>query len=115
MVKLTFRTTISGALCRSFLSHSSAHLLPRYRQLKAKGPAALSPQAWVAKVADEYTSFLANAIVPLARQLGKTVYIAGVTPPVVGDRCTLLAFPFFRLREGQIAEVDDFLFVQTSN
>ncbi|BGO96548.1 hypothetical protein NBRC10513v2_000486 [Rhodotorula toruloides] len=55
-------------------------------QLKARGSAAAGPDETVRKVLADYASFLAHKIVPLAERYGMTVYVAGVSPPVIEDR-----------------------------
>lgn len=70
------------------------------RQLKARGSAAAEPDETVRKVLADYASFLAHKIVPLAERYGMTVYVAGVSPPVIEDRCasrTLVRFEDFEL------------------
>ncbi|GAA6051690.1 hypothetical protein JCM3770_001229 [Rhodotorula araucariae] len=55
-------------------------------QLKTRGREAAGPQAWVKKVASDYSTFLASLIVPLAKRNGLKVYIAAAIPPVVEDQ-----------------------------
>ncbi|BGO92773.1 hypothetical protein NBRC10512_007892 [Rhodotorula toruloides] len=55
-------------------------------QLKARGSAAAGPDETARKVLADYASFLAHKIVPLAERSGMTVYVAGVSPPVIEDR-----------------------------
>ncbi|GAA5866283.1 hypothetical protein JCM3774_006601 [Rhodotorula dairenensis] len=54
-------------------------------QLKARGPEAVGPDDWTKKVICDYTAFLSDRIVPLARKCGTRLYVAGVLPPVVED------------------------------
>ncbi|KPV78249.1 uncharacterized protein RHOBADRAFT_40798 [Rhodotorula graminis WP1] len=55
-------------------------------QLKARGAAASSPDAWTDKVVADYTAFLASRIVPLASRERLKVYVVAACPPVVEDR-----------------------------
>ncbi|GAA6032003.1 hypothetical protein JCM8097_003383 [Rhodosporidiobolus ruineniae] len=69
-------------------------------QLKAKGAGATGPADWVQRVASDYAAFLATKIVPLAKRMGITVFVAGVTPPVVEDRYLELSSQKYLEREG---------------
>ncbi|BGP12533.1 hypothetical protein JCM10213v2_000450 [Rhodosporidiobolus nylandii] len=69
-------------------------------QLKAKGSSARSPSEWVRKVAEEYAAFLRNKISPLAQRTGTSIYVAGVTPPVVEDRYLEQASQKYLEKEG---------------
>lgn len=62
------------------------------RQLKVRGPEALRPAEWVQVVARDYALYLEEELLPRMGRGGiETLFVAGVTYPVVEDRCAFLS------------------------
>ncbi|GAA5923463.1 uncharacterized protein JCM15063_003656 [Sporobolomyces koalae] len=55
-------------------------------QVKSEGPSARGPDDFVQHVFNSFQRFMLNEMVPIAKRFGVTVFVAGVTPPVVDDK-----------------------------
>lgn len=70
-----------------------AELTTDRRQLKARGPEALRPAEWTQAVVRDYTRFVEEELLPRMGGGGiETLFIAGVTYPVVEDRCASISW-----------------------